>query len=58
MQKITSLTKHVDELEMKPDTLPAVNTRLQSRPVAAAAPEPDPEQSSGGWEQGPLQGLP
>lgn len=45
MQNIASLTKHVNELEMKPDALPAVNSRLQSRAAGAKAPEPDSEQS-------------
>lgn len=48
MQNIASLTKHVNELEMKPDTLPPVNSRLQSRAVGAVAPESDPEQSAAG----------
>ena len=52
MQNIASLTKHVNELEMKPDALPAVNSRLQSRAVGAVAPESDPEQSTGGQGAG------
>lgn len=57
MQKITSLTKHVDELEMKPDALPDENSRLQGRADGAAAPGPDPEQGAveNGWH--PACGL-
>lgn len=57
MQNIASLTKHVNELEMKPDALPAVNPSLQSRAAGALAPEPDSEQSAGGKQQVPLRGL-
>lgn len=53
---MTSLTKHVGELEKKPDALPAVNSRLQGRAVGAA-PGPAPEQSTGTGEQGALMGL-
>lgn len=51
MQKITSLTKHVDELEMEPDALLGMNSRLQDRVDGDTAPGPDPEQGAeeGGW---------
>lgn len=47
VEKITSLTEHVSELEKKPDVLSAVNSRLQSRAVGAAS-GPAPEQGTEG----------
>lgn len=55
MPKITSLTKHVGELEKKPDALPAVNSRLQGRAVGEA-PGPVPQQSTGTGKRGALMG--